>query len=229
MKSDLEPRYNPKTVWNEYSKDWEKQNPKENYLGEEWKDPRDEIRKKFVDPFLIKEKKMISLEIGPGGGKWTEVLLELSEQVFCVDISQEMLDRVKTRFPKNAALKILRTDGITLSGIPKNCLHFFFSYDTFVHLEPRDIYNYLKQIYSLMKPGAIGVVHYSNVLSKDGWKKLVASIYPDNLLNRRIGFEFSIMTMEIMTKFLSEIGFKILSTDSMPTRDLITSFEKPNI
>jgi len=226
MESNIEDKYNPKSLWDGYSKDWEKKHGDKNYLGDEWPDPGGKIKKNFIDPFLQKEKQMTSLEIGPGGGKWTEILLELSEKVYCVDISKEMLNRTQKRFSNINNLELVLIDGVTISKIPKNSINFFFTYDTFVHLEPRDIYNYLKQVYFLMKPGAVGIAHYSNVLSKQGWKKFEASIKPENLLNKRISSVFSIMTLEIMTKFLLELGYEILFSDSTHPRDLITAFRK---
>lgn len=191
MKFNIKDEYNPKSVWDGYSKDWEKNYSDKNYLGDEWGDPRLKIREKYIDPFLQKEKQMTSLEIGPGGGKWTKILLELSEKVYCVDISKEMLNRTQKRFSNIDNLELELIDGVTISNIPKYSINFFFTYDTFVHLEPRDIYNYLKQVYFLMKPGAVGIAHYSDVLSKLGWKKFEASIKPENLLNKRLGTEFS--------------------------------------
>ena len=78
-----------------------------------------------------------------------------------------------------------------------------------------------------MKSGGIGVIHYSNINSKQGWKKFQKSIRPPNLKNRRLAREFSVMTQEIMTKFLTDLGFEPQFSKSIPARDLITVFKNP--
>jgi hypothetical protein len=127
--------------------------------------------------------------------------------------TQERLGTERTSYVK--------LNGLTLDGIQPGSIDVCFCYDTMVHIEPRDIYNYLVQIPPLLRGRRLCLFHHSNILSPLGWEKFLND-YPHNLLGKRDGTAFSIMTNEIMEKFLTTLGYEILeqNTELVP-RDCI--------
>jgi hypothetical protein len=96
-------------------------------LGEEWNDPAkvgvdvpaDQIVRMLDEtvfsPFLAHCDVM--LEIGPGGGRFTEILLPKCEQLIAADTSAAMLDLLRERFPSAAGkLRCMLLDGRGLSA-----------------------------------------------------------------------------------------------------------------
>ncbi|RAQ38727.1 deacetylase sulfotransferase, partial [Arthrospira sp. O9.13F] len=104
-------------------------------------------------------------------------------------------------------------DVITLDRMPPASLDVCFCYDTMVHIEPRDIFNYLTRIPPLLKGDRLCIFHHTNTLSDLGWQKFLVD-WDQNLLGRRQGTAFSIMTDNLMAKFLSHIGYEILHKDT---------------
>ncbi len=55
----------------------------------------------------------------------------------------------------------VKVDGRTLDGIEPGSVDVFFCFDTMVHIEPRDIFNYLTRIPPLMRGGRLCVLHHT--------------------------------------------------------------------
>ena len=85
-----------------------------------------------------------------------------------------------------------------------------------VHVEPRDIFNYLVRVPPLMRGRRLVLLHHGNVLTERGWERFVRE-YGTNLMGRS-GAAFSVMTDSIMERFLDHLGYEILvkDTDSVP-------------
>ena len=138
--------------------------------GEEW--TSDSLSSKGLDPVrwkttLINEmlKKYIktdsnTLEIGPGGGRWTDELQRLVKHLIIADISKKCLDICKERFKlkNNIEYKLIKT---RLDFIHNNTIDFVWSYDVFVHINPSDVERYIEDIERVLKPGGYAVIHHA--------------------------------------------------------------------
>jgi hypothetical protein len=104
-----------------------------------------------------------------------------------------------------------------------------FCYDTMVHIEPRDIFNYLTQIPRLMRGDRLCLFHHGNTLSDLGWQKFLTE-WEYNLQGRRGGTAFSVMTDSIMEKFLTHLNYEIILKDphTVP-RDCVWVCRAPSI
>jgi len=98
-----------------------------------------------------------------------------------------------------------------------------------VHLEPRDIFNYLTLVPSIVRGKRLCLFHHTNTTSELGWQKFLSE-WEQNLLGKRLGTAFSVMTDSIMEKFLTHLNYKILrkDTESVP-RDCVWICEAPQI
>jgi hypothetical protein len=80
--------------------------------GEEWS--RDEAWKQsvidgFIDRYIPASSSI--LEIGPGGGRWTEVLLERASRYIGIDISPSCIEACLARFGDNDQARFIVGSG----------------------------------------------------------------------------------------------------------------------
>jgi SAM-dependent methyltransferase len=208
-------------AWNAYAQQWKTLHPQLNSIGDEWigkeagaantlAEYEVLIEQQFIAPYITPEDTI--LEIGIGGGKTGALLLSHCNRLICADISTEMLQATRQRLG-DQRVDYVKLDGLTLSGITPASADVCFCYDTFVHVEPRDIFNYLTQIPLVLRGKRLCIFHHANVLSELGWKKFLSE-WDQNLLGRKQGTAFSVMTDSIMEKFLTHLGYEILVKDT---------------
>ena len=222
-------------AWEEYAKKWQEYYPELTYIGDEWIGKaagaanslinyQKLIEKKFIAPYI--NAKHTVLEIGVGGGRTGELLLKYCQQLICADISNSMLNATKNRLGE-ARVKYVKLDGITLNGIDLQTADVCFCYDTMVHLEPRDIFNYLTKIPGILTGEKLCIFHHTNILSDLGWQRFLKD-WNQNLMGKRNGTAHSVMTDKIMEKFLSHLNYQIIDkdTESVP-RDCVWICQAP--
>ena len=231
----IPPKIDYEEAWDSYAQEWKDNNPELAYLGDEWigkgagaanslSEYESLIEQEFIAPYIKKEHRV--LEIGIGGGKTGSLLLKYCDRLICADISSQMLQAARSRLGTDR-VSYVKLDGLTLNGIAPSSADACFCYDTMVHVEPVDIFNYLTQIPKLLRGDRICVFHHSNILSELGWQKF-ASEWDKNLLGRRDGTAFSVMTDTIMEKFLTHLNYEIIlkNTSSVP-RDCVWICKAP--
>lgn len=236
--------------WDVYAKNWQSARFSKladhsiEHLGDEWttEDPEsggstyglapgvtaafgDYLREKLLDPYLPKDAD-VGLEIGPGGGRLTEILLPRTKALHVADVSEEMLRHLRNRFGDSAGIVYHHTDGATLPAIGPASCDYAISLDVFVHIEPRLIYWYLKQIVALLRPGGVGIIHYSNVTTERGWHKFEHDL-ERNLRVRVEAAAFAIMCPQIMGQFLATLDVEVVSLDlDIIPRDAVAVFRR---
>jgi SAM-dependent methyltransferase len=211
------------TEWNKYVEVW-KSKPKFRalaHLGDEWTGEdagaaeslntfESMIEESLIKPYIGLEDDV--LEIGVGGGKTSSLLLKHCHTLTCADISSEMLKLTKWRLGDDR-VTYKKLDGLTLNGIEKDSVDVCFSFDTLVHVEPRDIFNYLTLLPTILKGKRLCILHHANILTDLGWQ-LFLQEWKDNLMGSRLGCPFSVMTDAIMERFLTHLGYKIIHKDT---------------
>lgn len=137
--------------------------------GEEW--TRDAGAYRSVDPLAWKQdiverflrahapKDGVALEIGPGGGRWTEYLLEVCSRVHLADVSAPCLELCRERFGDERIVAHL-VAGASLDALGDASIDFAWSYDAFVHINPLDTDGYLRSLARVLRPGARAVIHH---------------------------------------------------------------------
>ena len=231
----IPPKIDYEGAWDSYATEWNKNNPELAYLGDEWvgkgagaanslTEYEALIEQEFIAPYIKQEHTV--LEIGIGGGKTGSLLLKHCDRLICADISSQMLQAARSRLGTDR-VSYVKLDGLTLDGIAPACADVCFCYDTMVHVEPVDIFNYLTRIPKLLRGDRICVFHHGNILSELGWQKF-AGEWDKNLLGRRDGTAFSVMTDTIMEKFLNHLNYEIIqkNTSSVP-RDCVWICKAP--
>jgi len=222
--------------WEQYARHYQGKSGR--YLGDEWicaeamgvDVPADQIvlyiDENVIGPFFRTPK--VILEIGSGGGRFTEALLPRCNKLLATDTSQAMLKLMRERFAHHPNIEYLLLNGMGLSPIPDKSIDAVFSYDVFVHIQHWDIFNYLSEISRVLVPGGKAIIHHSNTFSDLGWKRFLADVGPS--LNRhKLPETFTLMTPEIMKEFTRRLCLILEdSITDVVRRDCISLIRKPN-
>ena len=226
--------------WNTYAGQHEKQSGTDLdvRLGDEWNKPEvigvevpadrivSHLDEKIFKSFLGSSK--VILEIGSGGGRFTEVLLPKCEKLIASDTSPAMLSLLKKRFGTTAKIEYVLLDGQGLGSIPDQAVDAVFSYGVFVHLQHWDIYNYLMEVRRILKPGGKAIIQHANTFSALGWNKFNHDL--KHSLNRhKLSWSFTLMTPEIMRAFSHQAGLVLEDcVTDLVKRDGISLLRKSN-
>lgn len=137
--------------WNNH--DWSK-------LGEEWTPDagwKDAIIERFLRPHVPENSTV--LEIGPGGGRWTEVLLGRAQHLYVLDLAEKPLTICRDRFAESSSMLCIRGDGRTIP-LRTDSVDCIWSYDVFVHVNPLDASSYFSEFGRVLRSGGYAVIHH---------------------------------------------------------------------
>lgn len=227
-------------AWDGYAQRWRQAHPGLEHLGDEWigreagaaqslADYVALIRDRFVAPWIRAEDTV--LEIGVGGGRTAAILADHCRQLICADVAAGMLELTRRRLQDKpgggARVEFVKLDGTSLDGIADQAADVCFCYDTLVHVEPRDIFNYLNLLPRVLRGRRLCVLHHADTLSERGFAKFLGD-WRHSLGGQRHGEAFSVMTPAIMRRFLDHLGYRVLveDHDSVP-RDCVWVCEAP--
>ena len=143
------------------------------------------IEQRMLVPFLPPRRDLTILEIGPGGGRITALLLPRARQLYAVDVSAAMLQRLQQRFDGDPRIAPLLTDGTNIAGIPAASLDAAVSFDAFVHFEPWEIFQYLEIVRALLREGGLGIVHFSDIETSIGFELFQSQVPARRAARRR--------------------------------------------
>ncbi|HEY1590752.1 MAG TPA: class I SAM-dependent methyltransferase [Solirubrobacteraceae bacterium] len=145
--------------------------------GEEW-NASEEWKLALIDDVLrrwIPDGGAV-VEIGPGGGRWTEALAPLASRLTLVDVSERPLEICRERFRDATNIGYLLSPGSALPGIGESTIDAVWSFDVFVHVAPLDQARYLSEIARVLAPGGVAVIHHADgrnrgmLPSRQGWR-----------------------------------------------------------
>lgn len=197
-----------RAVWSQW--DW-RAGGEEWTESPEWKDAlvRDVLRPSMPEGGTI-------LEIGPGAGRWSAVLLERAERLILVDITERTLELCRERLGDDPRVSYLRTDGSSLSGVPEESVDAVWSFDAFVHIAPVDVDAYLGEIARVLRAGGGALIHHTGRRDPRGWRSpMTATLFA--ALARDHG-------LVVERQFDSWAGGRF---DVRPHGDVITALRKP--
>lgn len=102
------------------------------------------------------------IELAVGRGRHVQKYLDKANSITLVDILQKNIDICKQRYKNYNHIHYYCNNGYDLSQLPDNSYTSIFSYDAMVHFEMLDIYNYLKEMYRVLKKDGCALIHHSN-------------------------------------------------------------------
>jgi trans-aconitate methyltransferase len=98
------------------------------------------------------------LEIGPGDGVWTDLIIPKAQTLTLLDQSIEMLNRAKDRLKDMPNISFVHSDFLTYA--PEQSFDLVFAIRCFEYLEDKDVA--LKQFSALVKSGGMLVIVTKN-------------------------------------------------------------------
>lgn len=130
--------------------------------GEEWgavdKPWGRMLEKHFIEPFVRTD--LMVLEIGPGHGRWSEILARKAGKLILADLSPNCIAFCREKLKKYPHIEYFVNDGRTLSFLPAASVDLIWSLDAFVHMES-DVYeDYFREFTRILKPGGQAVIHH---------------------------------------------------------------------
>jgi SAM-dependent methyltransferase len=227
----------PTTEWNQrWARDLRRfrRRGKDGHYGDHWGDPSrsglryllyrlwpgnksignlSKVVKLHLRPYVQPDS--VVLEIGAGGGRWTQFLID-GREVIIVELNKQFFRYLRKRFRADKAkLRFYQTSGYELDGIDAASVDFVFSFGTFVHIDPEGIDAYLGAIQRVLKPGGIASIQYGDrtkpyFKGRDDWDG------------------FSDMNPSKMEGMLSGHGFELVEHDrSLLKHSNIAVFRRP--
>lgn len=197
-----------KRLWNTY--DWSRR-------GEEWTMDAG-WKARLIDLYLIPNipEGGTILEIGPGGGRWTEVLQNRAAQLHVVDVSERAIELCRERFVNFSNIEYSVGDGSTIP-LPEASIDAVWSYDVFVHIDPISVRGYFQEFRRILRPGGRAVIHHAGpplpgYRDRPGWR--------------------SDLTDEMVRKFALDSGLNLVcqSTELVADKnpgDVLSILERP--
>lgn len=111
------------------------------------------------------------LEIGPGAGRWTGVLLGRASRLVAVDISAACIEACRERFAAYGSAEFHYTSGADLAPVADASVDVVWSFDVFVHINAAEVEAYLAEIARVLAPGGRAVLHHGGVGGTGGgWR-----------------------------------------------------------
>jgi SAM-dependent methyltransferase len=142
--------------------------------GDEWSAPWGTSEAMFfatIMPriaYLLPATKM--LEIAPGHGRCTNVLLRFVETYVGVDLSETCVEYCRRRFASRENATFHANDGKSLAVLGDATFEFIFSYDSLVHADLDAIGPYIPQVIQRLTPDGVAFIHHSNLAAEPGLK-----------------------------------------------------------
>jgi SAM-dependent methyltransferase len=146
-------------------------------LGEEWNESQ-AWKQSLIDDVLLATIPAggTVVEIGPGGGRWSEVLAARAQRTILVDVTPAVLELCRERLGDQPNVEYRVSSGCDLPGVEDCSVDAIWSFDVFVHVAPVDQAGYLDEIARVLRPGGVAAIHHAdgrnrgNQPSRGGWR-----------------------------------------------------------
>jgi SAM-dependent methyltransferase len=154
--------------------------------GDEWT-VSEEWKKSIVRSVLqrqIPERSSI-LEIGPGGGRWTEYLLERAGEYVGIDISSSCVIHCQGRFGSDRRARFVVGSGRDLAAVADLSIDAIWSFDAFVHINREEVEGYAREFVRVLRPGGVAVIHHGGIGgAAGGWRSNLTAEALQDILHR---------------------------------------------
>jgi len=156
--------------------------------GLEW-GPR-ESRDALIEDLLPAGAHAVVVEIGPGAGRFSEVLVERARRLVLVDVTDEALRRCAERLGDRPEIEYVRTDGASLPGVENASVDVVWSFEAFVHMQPLDVAAYVGELARVLRPGGTAVIHHAGRRDRSGWRApMSAALFARLAANRGLAVQ----------------------------------------
>lgn len=146
--------------------------------GTQWGDPRVSRARYLVDRYLRRRKvpgdlarverrfvrpyvpvSGVALEIGAGGGRWTQFLLR-ARRIVIVEHTDAFFGYLERRF--GPRFDFYLTSGDEMAGVEDESVDFVFSFGTLVHLPAPTVRAYVQETARVLRPHGVAALQYAD-------------------------------------------------------------------
>ena len=159
------------------------------------------------------------IELACGWGRHVPYYVDKAGKVTLVDILEENMSICKDRFSEYSNITYYKNNGYNLEKLSENSYTSLFTYDSMVHFEMLDVYEYLKDIYRVLKKGSKALFHHSNY-AEDYMADFAHSSHARCFMSKEI---FAYLAVRAGFKVLDQ---KVIDWYEMKNLDCITLLEK---
>ena len=160
------------------------------------------------------------VELACGHGRHVNQYINQANSITLVDISEKNIAFCKERFKGVDKIHYYRNNGYDLCELKNDSYTSLFSYDSMVHFELFDIYNYLIETQRILKKGGRALFHHSNLMLDPK-----QTFYQSFNIGGR-----TFMSKDLFAHICYQAGLNVLDQHiidwSMPKMDCITIVEK---
>jgi SAM-dependent methyltransferase len=175
-------QYN-KALWDKYASGWTSETWRPNrlvretegsipltHLGEEWGiNDVQEVMECCIFPNLTKES--VVAEIGSGGGRLASRVVARVRELWCFDVSSQMLNRCRSALADHANVKYVLLEEPRLTPDCAETFDFVYTFDVFVHLDLHMMWKYFREIARTLKGGGKALIHTAALTTPAGWQR----------------------------------------------------------
>lgn len=159
-------------------------------------------------PFTDDRYDLKILEIGPGAGRSTAELVRYAAEMCLVDLNTVAIDLCKQRLSYLlTTISYVVNDGQSLEEVPTTDFDAVVSYDTMVHMHPKIVREYVRQIAELLVDGGFAWLDHSGK-------------------GEKVSGHRSAMTAELMAEFAGEVGLVVVDQRFRNDWDCISVLKK---
>lgn len=170
---------------------------------------------KFLDDYAKEGDRV--LDFGCGNGRLLEILENKKIEYVGVDVSRELIEKAKEKYPKFEFSKIEAQESLPFS---QDFFNVIFSIAVFHHFPASYQKKKLKELYNVLQPGVGIILTVWNLQEKYPGKKEVMIPFRDNEGNvfERYHYIFSEKSLQ---ELLEQTGFQVEKCDTINKKNIL--------
>ncbi len=138
----------------------------------------------LIDPVLskyqIEKSDKVSIDIGCGLGRFTQVLGRRFSKAIGVDVSDSMIAQAKATMSDVPNLEFVVSDGVSFPK-PDHSVDFVWSYEVFQHMPSNDVIkSNVRETARILRPGGYGLLHFKSAYENPSLLGRTSRVFPNS-------------------------------------------------
>ena len=181
------------------------------FVDEDWgKERFQHTYEKHFSPHITPDS--VVLELGPGAGRLTRLVLPRCRQMVLVDDSKLVCDWLEKYCKGKGDFRIIKIDRPSLRSVHADSIDLVLSQGVFVHLDIDTVYCFLEEFHRVLKPGGVASFNFFNIGDEPGMDYFMET-------RNKLGDGPSIFRWyhpDTMIRLVKKAGFTLLQLETFP-------------